>query len=407
MIGKNPIDGSQQSFSEFLLELLSDQNLYLLFDRYQEPTVRSRLSFFVRNKERSKSMLQYQQHCVDVALDWKESHSSNKTKYMSFRSAPHTWEKYIGARVAQYLGIRCFVTLQSRVPGYVFIGDYIGRSPELVEVPEDLKESEYDERARNYVYQSTKAYIDVMPDYEAQRLNRNKGRYYSIAGHLRKHWSRPSYVVNSMLCWRKYKSISKPLEDFLSGKYVVVFPHYQPERTSVPEGYGFAQQKLMVLAVREALPKDVHVLVKEHPSTFTNDCQTIGRWPSWYQSINEMEGVDFIDIRTDNFNVIDNAIATATLSGTVANESLLRGVPTVIFGILRWCPTYAQHHFINHQRLSEFLHQAASGAFEPDAIRESTIRTMVDREREYAVKYEPWLDFKAMQEKIIERTIVT
>jgi hypothetical protein len=395
---------NNSSFTEFLVELMADENLYLLLDRSHEPTLRSRLSFAARGSERAKSLLQYQQLCIDMARYWHDYHLDNETRYLQFRSAPHTWEKYIGARVAEFLNIPSFVTLESRIPGYVFLGRSVGRTPKLIEVPHDMRDNKYAERASDYIRRSSLDYRDVIPQYESDRLQRNRGRYYSFRSHLRQHWTRPGYVLNSWQCWRQLRSLSTPFEELKDKKYVVIFPHYQPERTSVPQAYGYAQQELMILAVREALPANVRVIVKEHPSTFTNQCPTIARWPSWYRSISDIEGVSFVDIATDTFQLIDNAIATVTLSGTVATESLLRGIPSVIFGILKWTPTYGQYHFASHTGLVSFLESAIKGKLRPDDIRAETQKTILDIESSFAISaLRPWPSIRREQRTIIDQ----
>ena len=388
------------SFSGFLRDLLTDPNLYLLFDRAQAPTLRSRVKFIISGNTRIQSILQFQDECMKTADYWRNFHNERKTEDLRFASAPHSWRHYIQGRVAEYLGIKCFFELESRVNGYVFIGKNLGRSPNLVAVPENLEAPGYRADAKQYISKCESNYQDAIPEYEKRRLERNKGRYFSLGDHTKKHWSRPSNVLNALRCWRELGKVSKNFEKFHKKKYIVFFPHYQPERTSVPEGYGFSQQKLAILALREALPSDVHLLVKEHPSTFTNQCVKNARWPSWYQSIAYMEGVDFVDIQTDNFKLIDGAVATSTLSGTVAHESLLRGVPTIVFGVLKWLDTFGQHHYHEHSALKSFLSNVANGSYNSVVVRSSTVETMLEKESRYVIDKRR-SDFNEIKQKVI------
>ena len=50
--------------------------------------------------------------------------------------------------------------------------------------------------------------------------------------------------------------------------FVIYFMHYQPERTSLPEGLQYAQQWLAIRALSMALPKGWTLLVREHPTTW-------------------------------------------------------------------------------------------------------------------------------------------
>lgn len=396
-----------ESFADFIIELLQDPNVYLLRDRAEQPTFRSHLgSILRRNKKRSRSILHYQQECIARAMYWRDYHLERKTDRMRFGSAPHTWGHYIQGRVAEYLGIPCFFELESRIRGFVFIGRDFGRSPYLVPVAKSMRDESYLEAAREFISRSEKNYSDVIPDYESRRLEVSKGKHYSLGRQLQKHWSRPLYVLNYARCWEQMRLLSKPLSAFDSVKFVVVFPHYQPERTSVPEAYGFAQQQLMILALRYALPSDVHILVKEHPSTFTNQCAPIARWPEWYQTIANMNNVDFVDIETDNFGLIDRAVATATLSGTVATESLLRGTPTMVFGLLKWFGCYGQHHYVNDQQLVEFLAKVLVGKIDRKRVRESIIHTILAEESAFAIQKNR-ADFPEVKAEVIDNAMVS
>ena len=77
----------------------------------------------------------------------------------------------------------------------------------------------------------------------------------------------------------------------------VFFLHFQPERTTLPEGYGFAQQLAAIIALDGALPEGTKLYVKEHPTTFTHDCMWKERLPFWYRLIDKFTKVQLVSIR--------------------------------------------------------------------------------------------------------------
>src|SRR5690606_22251242 len=92
----------------------------------------------------------------------------------------------------------------------------------------------------------------------------------------------------------------------INGNYVVLFLHYQPERTSMPEAGFFSQQWLIIKLLSISLPENWRLLVKEHPSTFTGRYDFRYRHPKFYSDISTLKNVELISIETDTFKLIDN-----------------------------------------------------------------------------------------------------
>lgn len=119
----------------------------------------------------------------------------------------------------------------------------------------------------------------------------------------------------------------------LSKRYVYFALHFEPERTTNPDGGTFHDQFLAILSLRKILPKDIKIVVKEHPSQFyIYDRGSRGRSPLFYNLIKNIEGVELVDYTENSFNLILNAEMTATISGTIALESAIIGKQSLIFG---------------------------------------------------------------------------
>lgn len=119
----------------------------------------------------------------------------------------------------------------------------------------------------------------------------------------------------------------------LREKYIFVALHYQPEETSCPSGGIYVNQDLMIETLLKNTPNDVLVYVKEHSSQFNSLMEgETGRNAEFYNRIKKNKRVRLISTNTTSFQLIDNAIAVATLTGTVGLEAIVRDKPVLVFG---------------------------------------------------------------------------
>ena len=114
--------------------------------------------------------------------------------------------------------------------------------------------------------------------------------------------------------------------------YVYVALHYQPERTSSPEGEVFANQFLMVELLSKSVPDGWSVYVKEHSMQFASQSGECSRTTDFYDDIASLDNVKMLSLSSQPFDLIDNSRAVATVTGTVGWEALVRGKPVLTFG---------------------------------------------------------------------------
>lgn len=112
------------------------------------------------------------------------------------------------------------------------------------------------------------------------------------------------------------------------------FPlHFEPERTTNPDGESYHDQFKVLILLRSFLPENIEIVVKEHPSQFyMADRGSRGRSPMFYQLIKNLRGVKFVGFDCDSFELIRNSIGVATITGSVALEASLLGKPAIVFG---------------------------------------------------------------------------
>ncbi len=109
--------------------------------------------------------------------------------------------------------------------------------------------------------------------------------------------------------------------------------HYQPEKTSSPWGGYYVNQILMIQVLSKSIPNGWKIFVKEHVSQFVfPGTGEEYRNEQFYDDIRKLSNVELIPIEFKSFDLIDNAKAVASVSGTVLWESVLRGKPAMAFG---------------------------------------------------------------------------
>ncbi|MBE0417159.1 MAG: hypothetical protein IBX63_05300 [Coriobacteriia bacterium] len=115
--------------------------------------------------------------------------------------------------------------------------------------------------------------------------------------------------------------------------YVYMPLHYQPERTTCPEGGDFSRQYLLAHMLSENLPEGWVLRVREHPSQLTTVLAgNQGRSPDDYEDFISLPCVHLVRLGESPFGLIDGARAVVTVSGTAGWEAVVRGKPAVVFG---------------------------------------------------------------------------
>lgn len=199
--------------------------------------------------------------------------------------------------------------------------------------------------------------LQTARDLQSQSVAARLGSLRVMAGWLRQRrfpdsldfsWSTPaqSIGINALSVvlshWiqrslrKRIKRIESPLLDH-DAHYAIFALHYEPERTSIPEGLPIQFQAEAVIAARRLLPEDVTLLVKEHSSQYSSSLRGFaGRSPLFYDFLEGVNGVVLLPPSASMTDMVPEATVVFTLTGTAAIESVFRGVPVGYFGHPWW-----------------------------------------------------------------------
>ena len=151
--------------------------------------------------------------------------------------------------------------------------------------------------------------------------------------------------------------------------------HFEPEKSTIPDGGLNVSQLSAIRIARESLPSDIELVVKEHPSqlSFVSHGFT-GRSPAFYEALLDMPGVSLVSRSAPNWDLIERSRIVLTVTGTVAVEAACVGIPSGHFGH----PWYRGLRGTSPLTDSETAPKILSGALNaPPEGGESTSRDLV------------------------------
>lgn len=137
---------------------------------------------------------------------------------------------------------------------------------------------------------------------------------------------------------KKYLSAYKHLSVIpdLNVPYIYCAMHFQPERSTQPEGMGYEDLFLAISMLSAALPSGWLIYVKEHPRQFDSwppDLRKMNaRSVNYYNEIAAIPGVKFVPVDFNSHALISNSRIASTITGSTGWEALKSGKPAIILG---------------------------------------------------------------------------
>lgn len=260
----------------------------------------------------------------------------DRPEVVVFQATPHGAYTWVFAKVCEFLNIKVRFVGDSLVHWKVHPVEGIDEQRVIKRGEAELSFKKMEE----LINKSKGEYLDAMPSYEKERYNKNKGKYLTLRNELSLIFSKgfkhiPFQIIQSMIKFNTYRCYNKLVNNSFLGngrKKIIVFMHYQPERTSIPEG-GIYGQQLVIIRLLSMISKKYgfDVVVKEHPSMFRNHFDPDFRSRYDYKAISMMDNTYLTSLSMDSFSLIDISSLIVTITGTVALEALMRGKPALMF----------------------------------------------------------------------------
>jgi len=281
-----------------------------------------------------------------------------------FTESPHGLFQYILYAVCQENNIKIIRYVPTHINGLTFLSSFIEHTPGYLENVYEIylngNEDGVFQLSNDYLEKNRSSYKEALPYYmrtltkqysilqtskvylgKIKRLLKTdivtaykKGNHYALS-QVGTKFDLIIYRIKGFFVKRKLQKVYDNFAIFadLTKPYIYVALHYQPEKTSSPEAGVFVDQWLMINMLSSTVLSDWTIYVKEHSSQFSNKLYgEQGRRSDFYEKVRALKNVNLINRHTNSFDLIDNAKAIATLTGTVGLESVIRSKPVFCFG---------------------------------------------------------------------------
>lgn len=145
------------------------------------------------------------------------------------------------------------------------------------------------------------------------------------------------FITRKLQSELRTRAMSLAVTKKLPESYCLFALHYEPERTSLPDGLPILFQPDAVAIARAIVPSSTTLIVKEHYSQTSSALRGfLGRSPHVYELLEKYENLNFAAVNTYLSDLVDRATCVFTLTGTIAIESVLKGTPVAYFGSPWW-----------------------------------------------------------------------
>lgn len=341
---------------ETLIEYLELESLYL--------SITDRLSFY------PKTVIERKKRYNEVLLYWKSFLESQKITHVFFPRVPHLGYGNVIYYIAKKLGIKVLLLRETifddkslltegyndfkKVPiSYLKNETVISLKKKLLSLSDSTLEKQSNLMKWNatdnatalsknssillgFINSTTITGVAEMIQNPFKRFIGTPVFMEPPTSWLHYYWMIFLYFLRYQKSLARYKKLAQSVN--LKKKYVYLALHYQPERTTMPEGDVFENQLLMIDIISKSLPKGWLLYVKEHPFQYTRtDIRKMNfRNPSYYDKMLQYSNLKLVSWDTNSRDLILNCQAAVTLTGSTGWESLLAHKPVLTFSASAW-----------------------------------------------------------------------
>lgn len=136
---------------------------------------------------------------------------------------------------------------------------------------------------------------------------------------ITRHFRKYAYRKNLQLFAEKHVDMNRD--------FVYVPLHLQPEMTVDTIGSIYRDQILVIEKIRNMIPDDWYIYVKENPKQLAN-----ARDKYFFKRLSAIPNTILVDRSVDTYELLKKSRFVATITGTAAWESITGGKPALIFG---------------------------------------------------------------------------
>lgn len=308
---------------------------------------------FGRTKKYDSEVIKFNEIIV-MCYTYQKWLETEKPDLLIFTSTPHNIKNWILAKVAEAIDIPVVFFQASFFPWRQFLLQGIKKNANIIQpITKETSEKEKNFYS-DYIMKKMGGIEEAMPAYEIKRLRENNWKPIALKKEIGNFFKNPFSSIEKIKSYASYTRLSREIKDI---KYIAFFLHYQPERTSIPEGYGFGVQLAAIISLQQALPENTYLVVKEHPSTYTYNFSKKYKNKDFYELISSIDRVIISEITADPYKLIDGSIATASITGTVIGEAFVRGKPCIAFGAgpMQAVNSPSFHRYETIEALRDFL----------------------------------------------------
>ena len=139
-------------------------------------------------------------------------------------------------------------------------------------------------------------------------------------------WSKIRRYMSGQRAKRFLLKHETPFSAFKARKYAIYFLHVQPEITVEGMAFDHQDQLNTLRNILAALPADMYLVVKEHSPMLGF------RSLNFYDQLLRLPGLIIAPTKEDSHDLILHSSVVVTLTGTVALEAVLYGIPAIVLG---------------------------------------------------------------------------
>lgn len=148
----------------------------------------------------------------------------------------------------------------------------------------------------------------------------------------------------------------------LDTPYVYAPLHYEPERTTNPDGCEYYNQLDALASLRAFVPADIPIYIKEHYSQFTAKLHgNRGKSLYFYRVLANMHNVRLLPMGCNSLELSKHAQFTASLTGTASLESAILGKRALLFGQVWFTGCPNTFHFQEQKNYESFMKKPLKG----------------------------------------------